>query len=361
MASNVGPAPISASLQMGSPDDAKGLSSSEAQKLVRALSRYAEPCYWRGTFELVVTAVPFVLGWLLVWATIHINFIVSLPLMILTAGFLVRLFLIQHDCGHGAFFPGRRSNDWVGRVIGVATLTPYYVWRRNHAVHHATSANLSRRGTGDVATLTVKEYIALSQTGRRLYRIYRHPLVMFGFGPFYLFYVQQRLPLGLTGEGYRPWLSSIANNVAIVATFAVMMWLVGAGNFLIVHVPITLIAGLIGVWLFYVQHQFEHTNWFDNDQWAFSTAALYGSVYYDLPPVLRWFTANNGVHHLHHLQCSVPFYRYREVLRDYPELTSIGRITLLQSFRCTRLALWDESLRKLVTFGEAHERYRGEL
>ena len=210
--------------------------------------------------------------------TLDLGYWLCLLLAVPAAGFLVRLFMIQHDCGHGAFFHRRCTNDWVGRVIGVLTLTPYDFWRRTHAVHHATSGNLDRRGIGDIDTLTVREYLALSSWDRLRYRIYRHPAVMFGLGPAYLFIVQHRLPVGLMRSGWQPWLSTMATNVAIAAVVATMIWLVGVGPFLLVHLPIMLLAASVGVWLFYVQHQFENTVWAHDGTWNLQgsrfTAAL---------------------------------------------------------------------------------------
>ena len=200
-------------------------------------------------------------------------------------------------------------NDWVGRVIGVLTLTPYDFWRRAHALHHASSGNLDRRGIGDIDTLTVREYLALPRRRRLLYRLYRHPLVMFGIGPVYNFVFRQRLPMGFMRSGWQPWLSTMATNVAIAILRRGVMWLVGVGPFLLVHLPITLLAAAIGVWLFYVQHQFEDTFWERDEGWNFHEAALHGSSHYDLPRVLRWFTANIGVHHVHHLCSRIPYYR----------------------------------------------------
>ena len=276
----------------------------------------------------------------------------SLLITVPAAGFLVRLFMIQHDCGHGAFFRHRLANDWVGRIIGVLTLTPYDFWRQAHAVHHASSGNLDRRGLGDVTTLTVREYLALSFWGRLRYRLYRHPIVMFVIGPVYLFVLRQRLPIGMLRDGWRPWISTMATNCAIALVAAVLIWFVGIGPFLLVHLPITLISGSIGVWLFYVQHQFDPTFWAREDEWTLHQAALYGSSYYDLPAILRWFTANIGVHHVHHLCSRIPYYRLPKALRDYPELKGVSRLTLLQSFRCVRLVLWDESGRRLISFRE---------
>ena len=326
----------------------------DSRAWVQILARYREPSSARSILELLITALPFVLLWLLMWASLGVGYWLCLLLSVPAAGFLVRLFMIQHDCGHGAFFRQRAVNDWVGRVIGVLTLTPYDFWRRAHAIHHAGSGNLDRRGIGDVDMLTVREYLALPRWRRFQYRLYRHPIVMFGIGPAYLFLLQQRLPLGLMRSGWQPWVSTMATNVAIAIVVALMIWLVGAGPFLLVHLPITLLGGSIGVWLFYVQHQFEETFWERNEGWSFHEASLHGSSHYDLPGVLRWFTANIGVHHVHHLCSRIPYYRLPRVLRDHPQLAAVGRLTLLESLRCVRMALWDESRRRLISFRELH-------
>jgi acyl-lipid omega-6 desaturase (Delta-12 desaturase) len=225
-----------------------------ARDLTQVLVHYRVPSLGRSIIELAMTVGPLVLLWALMWATLHISYWLCLSLAVPTAGFLVRLFMIQHDCGHGAFFHRRAINDWVGRVIGVLTFTPYDFWRRTHAAHHATSGNLDRRGMGDIDTLTVQEYLARSRWGRLRYRIYRHPVIMFGIGPAYLFFVQHRLPVGLMRSGWQPWLSTMATNAGIAAVVASMIWLVGVGPFLLVHLPIVLLAASIGVWLFYIQH-----------------------------------------------------------------------------------------------------------
>ncbi len=287
------------------------------------------------------------------WAALWLGYAwLYVLLLVPAAAFLLRLFMIQHDCGHGAFFRSRRANDVVGRAIGVLTLTPYDCWRRTHAAHHAGAGNLDRRGIGDVATLTVREYRALSKWSRFSYRLYRHPLVMFGVGPFYLFFVQNRVPVGLMQAGRRPWISSMLTNAGIASLAGAAIWLVGIGNFLLLYVPVGILAGSVGVWLFYIQHQFEDTLWDESEKWNAQEAALHGSSHYDLPIVLRWFTANIGIHHVHHLVSRIPYYRLPEVMRDYPFLRDIGRLTLLQSFRCVRLVLWDETRRRLVSFAE---------
>ncbi len=325
----------------------------EARALAQLLGRYREPDSVRGGFELAITAVPFVVIWTLMWVSLYFGYWIGLVGVIPAAGLLVRLFMIQHDCGHGSFFRGRLANDWVGRVIGVMTLTPYGYWRHNHALHHASSGNLDQRGFGDIDTLTVREFFARSGWRRLLYRLYRHPMVMFGVGPIYLFILRHRLPIGMMGGGWKPWLSTMGTNAAVAILVAGMISLVGVGPFLLVHLPITILASSIGVWLFYVQHQFEHTSWSHDEAWSFHEAALHGSSYYHLPVVLRWFTANIGVHHIHHLSSRIPCYRLSDVLRDHPQLAAVGRITMLQSLWCVRLTLWDEDKRRLVSFRRA--------
>jgi omega-6 fatty acid desaturase (delta-12 desaturase) len=323
-----------------------------AREWSRILAAYREPSHARSVLEVAVTAGAFAACWLSMWAALAFGYWLSLLLAVPAAGFLVRLFMIQHDCGHGSFFRQRAVNDWVGRAIGALTLTPYDVWRRSHAIHHASSGDLERRGIGDIHTLTVREYLASSRWRRLGYRLYRNPIVMFGLGPAYLFIVQHRLPIGAMRGGLQPWLSTMATNAAIAAVILAMMWLVGVAPFLLVHLPITLLAASIGVWLFYVQHQFEDTYWAKAPAWTLHEAALHGSSHYDLPGILRWFTANIGVHHVHHLSSRIPYYRLPRVLRDHPELRAVGRLTLAQSLACVRLVLWDEGRRRLISFRE---------
>ena len=325
----------------------------EARAWTQILARYRQPSNARGILEIALTIIPLAALWVLAWATLDVGYWLALPLALAAGAFLVRLFAIQHDCGHGSFFRHRLANDWFGRIAGVLTFTPYGVWRQMHATHHATTGNLDRRGRGDVDTLTVAEYRARSIWGRLRYRLYRHPLVMFGLGPAYLFILQHRLPVGSMRRGWRPWASTMSTNLAIVVTAALLIWLIGIGPFLLVHLPIVLLSASVGVWLFYVQHQFEHTTWANDEAWSLHDAALYGSSHYDLPAFLRWFTGDIGVHHVHHLCSNIPFYRLSRVLRDHPELRDVGRLTLLESFRCVRLALWDERQGRLISFREA--------
>src|SRR5215467_4398207 len=255
----------------------KRLDRRTAREWTQILSHYREPNHARSVFELAITAGAFIALWIVMLVVLRFGYWLTLLLAVPAAGFLVRLFMIQHDCGHGAFFRHRLANDWVGRVIGVLALTPYDLWRRTHAEHHAYSGNLDRRGIGDIDTLTVREYLALSRWGRLRYRLYRHPAVMFGIGPAYLFVLQHRLPVGLLRDGWRPWFSTMATNAAIALVAAVMIWFVGIGPFVLVHLPIILLAASLGVWLFYVQHQFEDTFWAREPAWNVHVAALRGS------------------------------------------------------------------------------------
>jgi omega-6 fatty acid desaturase (delta-12 desaturase) len=327
----------------------------------RALARYRDPSDLRSAVELAITALPLIALWLTMWASLHfVGYWLVLLLSIPAAGFLVRLFMIQHDCSHGAFFGRRSVNDWVGRIIGVFTLTPHDSWRHSHTLHHAGSGNLDHRGIGDVTTKTVAEYRALGWRGKLAYRAYRNPIVLFLIGPAYLFLLQHRLPVGSFRLGWRSWVSTMATNVGIAALAAGLIWLTGFGTFLLVHLPITVVAASIGVWLFYVQHQFEHTSWERDPDWSHPEASLHGSSHYDLPAVLRWFSANIGIHHVHHLASRIPYYRLPEVLRDHPELAGVGRLTLLQSLGCVKLVLWDEGRKRLVSFREMRRNARAD-
>jgi omega-6 fatty acid desaturase (delta-12 desaturase) len=326
----------------------------DARRWTRQLARYRQPSTGRGLVEIAITVVPLAALWVLAWLTLDIGYWLALPLAVASGIFIVRLFMIQHDCSHGAFFRSRRANDWIGRFASIFTMTPYGVWRSTHATHHAGSGNLDRRGVGDIDTLTIEEYRDRTMWGRLRYRIYRHPLILFGVGPAYLFLLQQRLPVGLMrGNGWRPWISTMTTNLSIALAAGGLIWLIGAKAFLLVHLPALLVAASIGVWLFYVQHQFEDTMWASAGAWNAHDAALHGSSHYDLPAFLRWFTANIGMHHVHHLSSRIPFYRLPRVLRDHPELRDVGRLTLRESFRCVRLVLWDGTQRRLVSFREA--------
>ena len=322
----------------------------DSRDLVRAFRAYRDPDTARSIVELAITLVPFLALCAATLAAIHAGYLAALILVVPAGALLLRLFLIQHDCGHGSFLRSRFANDWLGRCLGVLTLTPYDCWQRSHALHHAGTGNLDARGFGDVDTLTVREFQASSPMRQLFYRAYRHPLVLFGLGPAYLFLLRHRLPIGLMSEGRRYWISAMATNAGIATVAAVVISLTSLTTYLLVQLPLILLAASAGVWLFYVQHQFEDTHWDRSDSWSFHDAALRGSSHLELPGVLRWITANIGVHHVHHLASRIPFYRLPEVLRDHPQLAEVNRIGMRESVRTFRVALWDEDQRKLVCF-----------
>jgi len=323
-----------------------------ARDWTRILSRYRDPNLARSLWEIGVTAAPFIACLTLAWLLYDISPWLALPFTLPAAGFLVRLFLIQHDCGHGAFFRNKRTNDWVGRIIGVVTMTPYTLWRKSHAIHHASSGNLDERGIGDIHTATVREYEAMSRWQRIKYRLYRHPVTLFVLAPAYLYFFQNRVPVGMMKER-AGWISAMGTNLSIVVVSAFMIWLVGLVPFLTIYLPTVYFAAAIGMWLFYVQHQFEETHWDEQPDWQVHDAALHGSSHYVLPGWLNWMTANIGIHHVHHLYARIPFYRLKQVLRDNPALDDeANRMTLMESFRCVKLQLWDEASRKLVSYRE---------
>ena len=328
-----------------------------ARAWVVKLARYREPSTWRSLFELAVTLVPFVFLWVLAWAALDVSAWLSLAIAVLNGGFLVRIFIIQHDLGHASYFGNRTAADWLGRALGVITLTPYDVWRRTHAIHHAHHGNLDQRGIGDVLTLTVDEYRARSAWGRLMYRLYRHPLVLFVLGPSYLFIVQNRLPVGLMSSGWRYWVSAMGTNAFIVMIVSLILWLDGLMPLLLIYIPTSVIAATIGVWLFYVQHQFEQTHWAETPDWQIHDAALEGSSHYKLPRPLQWMTGNIGIHHVHHLYSRIPFYRLTEVLADQPALAQAQKLTIRQSISCVKLKLWDEKTKRLLSFRQMNRLY----
>ena len=312
--------------------------------------------------EIALTVVPLLVLWTTaVWAT-SVHLIASVLLAIPTALFLVRLFMLQHDCGHGSLFSSRTLNDVAGRIMGVFTLTPYENWRRAHNYHHAGAGNLDRRGIGDVTTLTTREYLGLQRWSRIKYRLYRHPLIMLGLGPVFLFVVQHRWPATSELGSKAAWVSAMGTNAGILLVIGGLVAAFGPMPVLIVHLPVVLIAATVGVFLFYVQHQFETTYWDGSATWAPETAALLGSSYLVLPQPFRWLTANIGLHHVHHLSSRIPFYRLPHVLDGWPELEMNARkLTLSESLSSLKLTLWDEPSQRLISFKELHRNKNSEL
>jgi len=317
------------------------------------LAPYKDPVIRRSVWQLVINAVLFAGAWAIMYLSLGVGYWLTLLLAVPAAFLLVRLFIVQHDCGHGAFFRSSRIADIVGSIIGVLTLTPYQYWKKTHAMHHATSGNLEHRGFGDIDTLTVDEYRALSRWGQFKYRVYRHPAVLFGVGAVLHFFIRHRLPTIVPRTWTRERRSILWTDVGLAVFIVLMGVLVGFRQFFLVHVPLMALSGSIGVWLFYVQHQFEPTYWEHDERWIYEEAALAGSSYYRLPRLLQWATGNIGLHHVHHLNARIPNYRLQEAIDSIPELRRVTTLTLRDSLRCVRLALWDERQRKLVRIPRA--------
>lgn len=318
------------------------------------LARYREPDLRQGVTQLLLTVVPFCLLWAGMWYSLRFSYLLTLVLAVPTAGFLVRLYILHHDCGHGSFFKSKQLNDVTGYLLGLFVMTPYHVWRRQHALHHASSGDLDRRGFGDVATMTVGEYRLSTRRQRFGYRLYRHPLVLFGIAPIMYFAVLQRFTWGLPAS----WKKERANihwtNLILLLCAAGLCWVFGIREFLMVHVPVTVIASSLGVWLFYVQHNFDATYWERHEGWDFGIAAMEGSSYYQLPRPLQWITANIGFHHIHHLDSRIPSYRLPECYAGHAAFQEVYRLTLWQSLSCVTLKLWDEDERRMVGYPILH-------
>lgn len=324
---------------------------------VRHLAKYRDPKLGRSLLELTATVVPFLALWALAWWSLTISYWLTLAFSLTSGIFVVRLFIIQHDCGHASYFNSRKINDWVGRVLGVFTVTPYDVWQRAHTIHHSTSGNLDRREMGDINTITVEEYKALTRFQRLKYRFYRHPIILFGVGPSYMFLLANRLPMGMMKSGAKYWYSAMGTNMGILAALSVVYYFGGWAPILLIFLPSIVMGATIGIWLFYVQHQFENTYWDRDENWNLHDAALEGSSHYVLPEPLQWLTGNIGIHHVHHLYGRIPFYRLTEVLRDFPVLRDAQRLTIRESFACVKMRLWDEKSRQLMSMDEVHAQY----
>lgn len=322
----------------------------QIKKFADHCALYKKPDLSRAVLQIVTTSLVFAICVSAMYLSLAHGYWLTLLLAVPTAGCALRFFVIQHDCGHGSFFASKTANDMTGRLISILTITPYAYWRRLHALHHASSSNLDRRGFGDIDTLTTDEYAALSPLRRLGYRIYRHPVFLLAIGGPLHFLILQRFPMTLRVPAWEMWGSVMLHNIAICVFYSGLVYLLGWEHFAILVLPVLIFAAAMGVWLFYVQHQFETTTWDAAESWDRKTAALLGSSYYVLPRILRWFTGNIGLHHIHHLCSHIPNYRLQECLDAMPELKSINRLTVLESLKTASLALWDPEKRRLVSF-----------
>src|SRR5262245_36470522 len=321
------------------------------------VARYQAPSIPRSVIQLVNTLGPLVLTFIAMYFAMKVSYLLTLVLAVVAAGFLIRTFIIMHDCGHGSFFKSRRANDIVGFITGVLTMTPYSQWRRDHAIHHATSGDLEERGHGDVTTLTVTEYMALSRWGRFKYRIYRNPIIMLVIGPLWLMVIKHRFHTRDTA-GKREIIGVHATNAALILLFVATSLLIGPLKVAAIYFPAMLIAGAMGVWLFYVQHQFEDTYWAKGAEWDYATAAVEGSSFYRLPRVLNWFTGSIGFHHVHHLSPKIPNYLLRKAHEENQLFSRAKVLTMAESIRTFSLKLWDEESRKLIGWRDLKAKLR---
>jgi omega-6 fatty acid desaturase (delta-12 desaturase) len=317
------------------------------------VAQYQEPSFGRALWQLVNTLGPYALLWYLMYLSLAVSWWITAPLAILAGGFLVRVFIIHHDCGHGSFFKSRKANDIWGFVTGVLTFTPYYHWRWEHAAHHATSGDLDRRGLGDIWTLTVQEYLQASRGQRLAYRLSRNPVVLFVIAPLYVMLLKHRFPK--TQANRRERRSVHGTNLAVLAMAISLAWIFGLKTYLVIQLTAVLVAGSVGFWLFYVQHQFDGAYWERGDDWDYTAAALQGSSFYKLPRILQWFSGNIGYHHIHHLSSRIPNYNLERCHKAHPLFQSVKPVTLLSSFKSFTFRLWDEQRRKLVGYRHLRE------
>ncbi len=313
------------------------------------VAKYAKPSTWRAVWQIVDTLFLYALAWYLMFLSLSVSWWLLLPLAVLAGALLVRVFIIFHDCGHGSFFKSRVANDAVGFIAGVLTFTPYYHWRWEHAIHHSSAGDLDRRGTGDVWTLTVQEYLESSRWKKFAYRLARNPIVLFVIAPLFLFVVRQRFPSPKASRRERH--SVYAMDVALIGMAVILSLIFGLKAYLLIQLIALMTAGGAGVWMFYVQHQFEGVYWERGEDWSYTAAALQGSSFYKLPRVLQWFSGNIGFHHIHHLSPRIPNYNLERCHMADPRFQAVKPITLFSSMKSFSLRLWDEERKKLVGYG----------
>lgn len=319
----------------------------------KSIAPIGKPSLKKSVWQLINSIVPFILLWGLAYLSMTVSIWLTLALTIPAAGFLVRIFIIFHDCCHQSFFVNKKANAIIGIITGILTFFPYEQWKNEHSIHHATSGNLTRRGTGDIWTLTTKEYAALSSWGRLAYRLYRNPIVMFGFGPIYLFVIAYRM--NRKGAKRKERMNTYFTNVALVGLMGLLCWTLGWKEVLLIQGLVLYLSGAAGIWLFYIQHQFEDTYFEHAEEWDYVSAAMQGSSFYKLPRILQWMTGNIGFHHVHHLDPQVPNYNLPQIHESNAAIREVPSIGLRLSLQALRYRLWDESSKRFVGFKDLKE------
>jgi omega-6 fatty acid desaturase (delta-12 desaturase) len=320
----------------------------EPQSWQSVVANYNRPRLSQSTWQVINSIVPYILLWILMIQALKVSIWLTLPLILLAAGFLIRIFIIFHDCGHGSFFKSRKANVIVGKICGILAFTPYHRWTDSHRTHHQTVGNLDKRGFGDVWTLTVDEYIALSPSKRFIYRLFRHPLFLFGFGGPMSFILTNRFTTKIMTRKQK--LNIYLTNVVMLVLAAGVSWLIGWQVFLLIQLPVIYIAAIAGTYLFYLQHQYDDVIWRRNEDWDYFEMALHGSSFFKLPSILRWFTGNIGFHHIHHLGSTIPNYNLAKCHRENPMFQEVKPITFIRSFHSLKLRLWDEKNQQIISF-----------
>jgi omega-6 fatty acid desaturase (delta-12 desaturase) len=320
----------------------------------KLVAQYQKPDVRKAVWQIINSFGGALLAWVLMYLSLSVGYWLTLLLALPAAGFAIRIFIIQHDCGHGSFFKSKRLNSAVGTACSLFTFTPYLYWRKSHAIHHAHHAELEERGIGDIWTMTVDEYRNASTWKRLTYRAFRNPFFLFVIAPAVNFIILQRFVLPGGGKWKRREQASVLwTNLALLALYGGASWLIGWRAVLLIQLPITIISSSIGTWMFYVQHQFERTYWEHTPNWDYTLAAMHGSSYYQLPRILQWFTGNIGFHHIHHLSPRIPNYRLQDCHEQNPSLQKVTRLTLADSLKTVFLALWEEQQQRLVPFSAA--------
>ncbi len=314
----------------------------------KIVTKYQRPSVGHATWQLINTVVPYLGCWVGMWFAASYSFWLVVPLAILAGALMVRMFIIFHDCTHGSFLKSSTANNIIGFISGILTFTPYYHWRWEHSLHHASSGNLDKRGIGDIWTLTVQEYLESSFKRKLAYRLARNPLILFIIGPLFLFLIWNRWPNAAAPKRERQ--SVVITNLCVGLMVVGLIWAFGVQQYLIIQLMVSTVATSVGVWMFYMQHQFEGVYWERQDEWDYTAAALEGSSFYKLPRVLQWFSGNIGFHHIHHLSPRIPNYHLERCHKSEPLFQAVKPITLLSSLKCFRYRLWDEESRELVTY-----------